>query len=101
METKQYATKQPMNYWKNQRECKKIPTESYYKYQSRSKWDRDEENNRKDEWNWRLVLWKDNKTDKTLAILINQKGRGLKAIKLEMKKRSYNRQHKNKKDHRD
>ena len=23
METKQYATKQPMNYWKNQREYKK------------------------------------------------------------------------------
>ena len=40
-----------------------------------------------------------NKIDKPLARFIKKKGRGLKSIKLEMKKESYNRHHRNTKDH--
>ena len=41
-----------------------------------------------------------NKIDKPVARLIKEKkGRGLKSIKLEMKRRSYNRHHRNTNDH--
>ena len=41
--------------------------------QSRNKWNRDKENNRKDQWNEKLVLWKYHKIDNSLARLIKKK----------------------------
>ena len=45
------------------------------------------------------LLQKINKTDKPLTRVIKKNRRGLKSIKLEMKRRSYNRHHRNTKDH--
>ena len=59
-----------------------------HKDQSRNKWTRNEENNRKDQRNSKLVLWKDQQNWWTFSQSHQEKKRrGLKSIKLEKKKK--------------